>query len=105
MATTLNVLGKLPKKPDAVKRYVADFSQWLDSGESVQGCEFDVVVSSGSEDPVTLAVDDSEILTGNEKVAFFVSGGTAGVTYEVKLTVTTSAAQTEIWSMFFVVRN
>lgn len=105
MATTLNVLGKFTKKPVAVKRYQADFSQWLDSGEELQSCTFDVAVSAGSEDPVTLQVEDSEILTGNQKAAFFVTGGIVGVTYEVKITVTTSASQTEQFSIFYVVRN
>jgi hypothetical protein len=105
MATTLNVLGKFPKKPAAVKRYQADFSEWLDTGETVQSCTFDVSVSAGTDAGVSLTVEDDSILTGNTAVAFFVSGGVVGVTYEVKITVVTSAGQTEVWSVFFQVRN
>lgn len=104
MATTLNVLGKFPKKPSAVKRYRADFSEWLDNGELLTSVAYSVSVISGSDAGPDLAVSDSTIIAGTDAV-FFVEGGLEGVTYQVTLHVITAAGQEDDFEIMFVVRE
>jgi hypothetical protein len=101
----LNTLGKFPKKPAAIKRYVADFSEWLDTGETVTAKTFAVAVSAGVDAGPDLAVDSSSIISSSTQVAFFVSGGLVGVTYQITLHITTSASQEEDFEIFFVIRE
>lgn len=101
----MNLLGKFPKKPAAIKRYVADFTEWLDTGETLSDCTFTVAVLSGTDAGPDLAIDSSSIIGSSLKVAFFVSGGLENVTYEVTLHPTTSGGQEDDFQVLFAVRE
>lgn len=79
-------LGRFIKAPGETKRYSIDYTNWLDSGETVTS--------------VTYAVSDAALVVSNTSInpsgvlaVFYVSAGTSGVVYEVTVTATTSASQ------------
>lgn len=81
------ILAKYTKQPSERKRYVLDYSDWLDSGETISTAVFSV-------DPVGgLIVDASSIGTPATTVAYFVSSGTTAVQYTVTVTISTSGGQ------------
>ena len=75
------------KDPQAVKNYKFDWSDWLDTGETIQSRT--VTVPSG----ITL---DSDSAT-NTSVQATLSGGTVGESYDINCEIVTnsSPAQTE----------
>jgi hypothetical protein len=85
------------KHPDAVKDYAWDWSAWLPSGDAI--ASYTVEADSG------LTVD-STTRTG-AVVTAWVSGGTAGTTYGVRCTITTtnSPARVDIREMRIEVRS
>lgn len=92
-------IGKFTKTPTERKRYQIDYTNWLDTGETVATRAF-TVEPTGS-----LVVDASLILTGNKAVSFFVNGGDDGETYKVVVTITTSGGQTKEDLVYFSVRD
>ena len=86
-------LGKFKKDPDEKKRYSIDYTDWLDTAETVSSVTPSVELDYGSEDPITLEVT-SIALTGDSKgVTFFVEGGIDDVDYKLTMTMTSSAGQ------------
>lgn len=80
-------LGKFVKAPAEVKRYTVDYTNWLDTGETVTAKAFEVTPSGA------LTIASSVILTGAQKISFFVAGGNNDETYRVAIRATTSAGQ------------
>lgn len=80
-------LGRFIKAPGETKRYSIDYSNWLDSGETVTSVSFSVSPND------TLAVLNSSINPSGVLVVFYVEGGTAGSVYETTVTASTSASQ------------
>jgi len=92
-------LGKFTKAAADEKRYVVDYTDWLDTDETVSTVTF---LLSPATNPA-LVVYDSSILTGAKKIQFFVSDGNTGDTYTVLVTITTSGDQTKQDSILFKV--
>ena len=71
------------KDPDDVLDYVFDWSDWLETGETLTIAAWDV--------PTGLSNDDDNI--GTTTATVWLSGGTAGETYTIGCTVTTSTGR------------
>ena len=78
------VLTTFPKDPDSVLDYAFDWSEWLESGESISSHVITV------DDGIT---NDS---SGNSTTAVTVwlSGGTAGTNYNIACKIVTGAGRT-----------
>jgi hypothetical protein len=74
-----------PKAPAAVLDYQMDWSGWLAAGETISGA--DVSAESG----ITVNPAGKTTSTSGGVVTFWLGGGTAGVTYNVTVTVTTNS--------------
>lgn len=74
------------KDPESVMDYFVDYSTFLESGDALASQT--TTVDSG------LTLDSSAIESGNKKVKIFLSGGTAGATYTVKVVAVTDNALT-----------
>jgi len=92
-------LGKFTKAAADEKRYIVDYTDWLDTGETIETVTF---LLSPATDPA-LVVYDSSILSGSQKIQFFVSDGNTGDTYTVLVTITTTGDQTKQDSIMFKV--
>lgn len=75
----------IEKDPYAVLDYSLDWTNWLPSGESISAVTVNVETISGDSSPLTLdlATNTSYIATA------YLSGGTAGNTYNVEYQITT----------------
>ena len=73
------------KDPDAVLDFVFDWSSWLATGETISSRT--VTVETG----ITKVSDTS----ASGKVTAWLSGGTAGTTYDVACKIVTSASRTD----------
>jgi hypothetical protein len=94
-------LGRFTKTPVERKRYTIDYSDWLDTGETVLTVTFGVT-------PVTtnpLVVDAYLIATPATSVAYFVNDGIAGTTYTLDVQITTSGGQTKEDQVLYSVRD
>lgn len=84
------------------KRYQIDYSNWLDTGETVASVVFSI-------DKVTvppLVVDGVANTPDGVGVQYYVSGGVDGTNYVVTATLTTSTGpQTKLDDIFFSVRE
>lgn len=83
------------------KRYVVDYSDWLDTGETLT--TFTVAVS-----PTTspaFVVDSTAVAGGGTQLVFFASGGTDGSNYDVELLATTTLAERKQDCIQFTVRD
>ena len=69
-----------PKAPDGVLDFGFDFSQWLQADETITAATW--TVPSG-------ITKDSDNVSGG-KCTIWLSGGTAGTTYDCKVHITTS---------------
>lgn len=79
---------KFDKDPDAVLDYKFDWSGWLASGETIVSKE--ISASDG------LSVSSSSITDDDTSVTVWLSGGTAGVWYDVTCRITTSSSPARI---------
>jgi hypothetical protein len=95
-------IGKYIKAPVDRKRYLIDYSEWLDTSEAVGSVVFAV-------DPVSaqhpLVVDGIGIVPAATGVQYYASGGVAGVDYKVFITMTTVPGQVREDVIIFSVRN
>ena len=76
------------KDPESVMDYFIDYSTFLESSDSIS--THTITADTG------LTVDSSTVLSGNKKIKMFLSGGTAGTTYDVKADVDTADGLTMI---------
>ena len=76
------------KDPEAVMDYFVDYSTFLESGDSITSQT--TTVDTG------LTLDSSSIHNNNKKVILFISGGTVGTTYDVKITAVTANGLTMV---------
>jgi hypothetical protein len=93
-------LGKYFKAPDERKRYSIDYTDWLDTGESLLAVTFEVIPIDA--DPV--AIDGIAIETGAKGVVFYASGGISGTSYKAIATMTTSGGQVKEDTVQYTVR-
>lgn len=93
-------LGKFTKTPTETKRYKIDYSHWLDSGEYVSAVAFAII--STNTGAVSFLTDT--IGATDTDVTFLVYSGTDGETYEVSVTLTTTAGQVKQDVIYFVIK-
>lgn len=93
-------LGKFIKSPDEVKRYSIDYTDWLDEGEYLSSA---TVTRSPSTGVMTINVD--AIAANDTDLSFFVSGGTAGVTYKLLIHAVTTTGQQKEDTVLFLIRD
>lgn len=94
-------LGNFLKTPAERKRYAIDYSDWLDTGETVASYVFAVSPTTAS----PLVVDATSISNSNKVLVFFVSGGLANTQYTVDVKATTSGGQVKEDTVLFNVRE
>lgn len=92
-------LGKFNKTPAERKRYTIDYTDWLDTSETVASVVYTITPSN------TLVVDAQSILAGNKKISFYISGGNDFETYNVEVKITTSTGQVKEDVVVFAVRD
>lgn len=91
------ITARFRKSPAEARRYLLDYTLDLAVGESVTGIATSVISTTGELAPalvvnnVVLAPAVGGIVS---QATFFLSGGTAGQSYEVQFLATTSIAQT-----------
>lgn len=95
-------LVKYVKAAGERKRYSIDYSEWLDTGETLVDVAFSVLNNSVSS---PLVVDDVAIEPDDTGVQYYVSGGVDNTQYEVRATATTSGVQIKIDDLLFTVRE
>lgn len=95
-------LGTFTKTPLERKRYALDYTDWLDTGETVITSAFTVTPSTGA---TPLIIDASSIDPGGKQVVFFANYGDNGVTYVVDVLITTSGGQTKEDQVNFLVKD
>jgi hypothetical protein len=93
-------LGRFKQTPFEVKRYVIDYSQWLDTNESLIGA-INIFVDHVVTTPLT--VSGATFLSNNTELVFFVSGGDDSEVYRVDIIVGTTAGQKKEDSIFFTI--
>lgn len=91
-------LAKFVQEPNEQKRYVLDYSDWLDTGETISSVAFSI-------SPAGMTVPSSTIGTPANTVSFFITGGTSGTKYTVEAQITTSAGQVKEDQLVFIVRE
>lgn len=98
----MGVVAKYVKAVSERKRYQLDYSNWLDTGESVISVTF--VPSPVTTPP--LVIDGVQNTANGTGVQYYVSGGLDGTDYIVQATLTTSIGpQTKLDDIFFSVRE
>ena len=75
------------KDPDAVLDYRFDWSDWLETGDTI--ATRTITASTG------ITVDSSSITDSSTSVTVWLSGGTVGATYDIACLVVTSASRTD----------
>lgn len=86
------LLAKFKQSPNEVKRYVADYSLDLDSGETITTVTPTVIPAAGSTTPV-LVCNGVAIAPAGTSFIYYVSGGQNGYQYEVQFLVTTTLSK------------
>lgn len=86
-------IGKYVKASAERKRYQIDYTDWLDTGETIASVAFTPLLNTIS--PV-LVVDAIGVLPSQQGVQYYVSGGVTGATYEVDVLMTTAAQQPQV---------
>lgn len=82
-------LGKFVKSPDEAKRYKIDYVNWLDTSEYVSSATFATISTNTG----TITCVPDTIGATDTSLSYFVTGGNAGQTYEVRVRMITSANQ------------
>jgi len=90
-------LGTFIKTPAERKRYAVDYSNWLETGETVSS--YTITPTSG------LTISSSTLTTGNTVLVFFVAGGTAGQQYTLDILANTSGGQIKEDTVLFNIRS
>jgi hypothetical protein len=92
-------LGNFNKTPAERKRYAIDYSDWLDTGETLSSYTLTVSPSGG------LTVDTASLTTGSTVLVFFASGGSSGSQYTLDVKANTSGGQIKEDTVLFNVRS
>lgn len=95
-------LGSFQKTPVERKRYSLDYTDWLDTGETIVDRVFAVTPITGAS---PLQVDASAIDPTGKLVQFFANYGDDDVTYTVDVQITTSGGQIKEDQILFSVKD
>ena len=79
---------EIDKDVEAQLIYTFDWSEWLDTGDTVQSVEY--TVAARRNDPVPIVIEDSGLADTNTDTYVELSGGQADKTYIVTAKVTTA---------------
>ena len=94
-------LGRYIKTPAERKRYAINYSDWLETGETVSSYSFSVTPTTS---PVC-EVDASSLTDSDTTIVFFLNGGIDGQRYVVNVQMTTSGGQVKEDTIQFDVRD
>lgn len=94
-------LGSFVKTPIERKRYAIDYSEWLDTGETLSTVVYTIPVVTTP----PLVVDATSIGSANTVAVFFINGGLNGRQYTVEVVATTSGGQIKEDTVLFTVRD
>jgi hypothetical protein len=94
-------LANFIKSPLERKRYTIDYTDWLDTGETVQSIVFTVTPTTAA----TLQVDAYSIAVNGLSVVFFANYGNLGTVYTVEALMTTSGGQIKEDEILFTIRD
>lgn len=94
-------LGSFVKTPIERKRYAIDYSEWLDTGETLSTVVYTIPVATTP----PLVVDATSIGSANTVAVFFINGGLNGRQYTVEVVATTSGGQIKEDTVLFTVRD
>ncbi|CAB4124508.1 hypothetical protein UFOVP55_5 [uncultured Caudovirales phage] len=95
-------LGRFSKTPSERKRYAIDYSEWLDTGETVVSYTF---AATPVDATTTFTVDASSLGSAGTSIVFFVSGGSNNSQYTVDVKAATSGGQVKEDTILFTVRD
>lgn len=95
-------LGTFTKTPAERKRYSIDYTDWLDTGETISTRTFTVTPTTGAN---PLQIDASSIDPDGKQLVFFANFGDDGTTYVVDVLITTSGGQTKEDQVNFLVKD
>jgi hypothetical protein len=94
-------LARFTKASTERKRYSIDYSEWLDTDETITAVAFlPSPLSTGG-----LEVDAYTISTPATSVVFFANAGIDGTTYTLDVTITTSGGQIKEDQILYSVRD
>lgn len=94
-------LARFTKQPAERKRYSIDYSDWLDTGETISTVTFvPSPIATGG-----LEIDAYSIASPATSVVFFANYGVSGTTYTVTVTITTSGGQIKEDEILFAIRE
>lgn len=94
------ILGKYKLDSADRKRYVVNYADWLNEGETVVSS-----VVTGSVEADNFFVDGYLVDPNGVEIIFYVSGGVSGRNYDVTFTTTTTLAQIKQDYVTFVVTD
>jgi len=90
------LLDRFTKQPLEIKKYQIDYSEWLATGETVNGVATQVELlnpASGDVGEPTLTVGTTQVV-GGTVFEYYMSSGTDGKRYKVTFLATTTDTQT-----------
>jgi hypothetical protein len=92
--------------PDEVKQYSVDYSKWLAAGETIVSVTTSVAAKGLVSPAVSpLLADDYQVNASGNGVTYRIEHGDDGETYDVFITITTSAGQVKQDLVIFKVRS
>lgn len=94
-------LANFVKSPLERKRYTIDYTDWLDTGETVQAITFTVTPTGLA----ALQIDAYTIMPGSLQVSFFANYGELNTVYTVEVLMTTSGGQVKEDEILFTIRD
>lgn len=92
-------LGNFTKTPAERKRYAIDYSEWLDTGETISTFTLSIAPSGG------MYVSGSELDASNKVLVYFVAGGDLNAQYTLAVQVLTSGGQIKEDVVLYSVRS
>lgn len=95
-------LARFYKAAAERKRYSVDYTDWLDTGETISTVSFAVSPSTGT---TPLEIDAYTISADGLQVIFFAAFGDDGATYTTTITIQTSGGQVKEDSVVFIVKG
>ena len=103
----MTLLDRFLKQPDEIKKYQIDYSEWLNTGETIIAVSTDVVILNPASRDVgepTLTVGTNLILNGN-LFEYYLSLGTHNKKYKITFLADTSDSQRVESEIEFKVRD
>lgn len=94
-------LGKFAKSSQERKRYTIDYTDWLDTSETILTAAYTIRQATTP----ALVVDAQAILVGNKKISFYVSGGKDQETYDLEVAINTSTGQIKEDIVVFLIED